>query len=119
MTIRVFHTARSLWASQGSGATAKAGTERRRRTAQRLFKKRLGRAGVQGRVAFLVEGHICVGAIRTIQAANAGVERANTNMTDRKSTRLNSSHTVISYAVFRLKKNTEKAREKTEYNDNH
>src|SRR5438034_3131418 len=28
------------------------------------------------------------------------------NLSDRKSTRLNSSHTVISYAVFCLKKNT-------------
>src|SRR5438034_10605121 len=34
------------------------------------------------------------------EAATASAERA----TDRKSTRLNSSHTVISYAVFCLKK---------------
>src|SRR3989454_6645726 len=33
-----------------------------------------------------------------------GFERAGTHGTDRKSTRLNSSHLVISYAVFCLKK---------------
>src|SRR5260221_7601878 len=33
---------------------------------------------------------------------------------DRKSTRLNSSHTVISYAVFCLKKKKKKKRKKTE-----
>ena len=32
---------------------------------------------------------------------------------DRKSTRLNSSHTVISYAVFCLKKNKKKKKKKT------
>src|SRR5438034_3068664 len=34
--------------------------------------------------------------------------------TDRKSTRLNSSHTVISYAVFCLKKKKKKKTQKTE-----
>src|SRR2546426_1898983 len=34
---------------------------------------------------------------------------------DRKSTRLNSSHLVISYAVFCLKKKKKKSREKTMY----
>src|SRR5256885_6707679 len=40
-------------------------------------------------------------AARWEQPAPAGLHRA---MTDRKSTRLNSSHLVISYAVFCLKK---------------
>src|SRR5436190_15140316 len=35
---------------------------------------------------------------------------------DRKSTRLNSSHTVISYAVFCLKKKKKKHKKKIEYN---
>src|SRR3712207_7953114 len=34
---------------------------------------------------------------------------------DRKSTRLNSSHTVISYAVFCLKKKNNKIKEETQY----
>src|SRR5438034_2440744 len=36
----------------------------------------------------------------------SGEEHAARSMKDRKSTRLNSSHTVISYAVFCLKKKT-------------
>src|SRR5438034_3323018 len=37
-------------------------------------------------------------------AEEHGIERVRTTRQDRKSTRLNSSHTVISYAVFCLKK---------------
>src|SRR5256885_13289709 len=37
-------------------------------------------------------------------AAAVGAEKADFEKTDRKSTRLNSSHLVISYAVFCLKK---------------
>src|SRR2546430_13239991 len=37
-------------------------------------------------------------------AANCGLSRPNRSITDRKSTRLNSSHSQISYAVFCLKK---------------
>src|SRR5438034_7180697 len=43
-----------------------------------------------------------IGAIRSPDA----LRRSLTDPTDRKSTRLNSSHTVISYAVFCLKKKT-------------
>src|SRR5437588_7632837 len=46
-----------------------------------------------------------------IQAARACFEHSNffkVNASDRKSTRLNSSHTVISYAVFCLKKKKKK-----------
>ena len=36
------------------------------------------------------------------------INKINKPLVDRKSTRLNSSHTVISYAVFCLKKKTKK-----------
>src|SRR5438132_9538748 len=42
-------------------------------------------------------------AVSTARDGNSGMEAA-TREPDRKSTRLNSSHTVISYAVFCLKK---------------
>src|SRR5688500_19365372 len=42
-----------------------------------------------------------IDAVRDLQSRDAGAPRA-----DRKSTRLNSSHLVISYAVFCLKKKT-------------
>src|SRR5947207_10868301 len=41
---------------------------------------------------------------RLLEEELEGVGRARTWSSDRKSTRLNSSHTVISYAVFCLKK---------------
>src|SRR5260221_5136946 len=41
---------------------------------------------------------------------SAGSSQAETLLVDRKSTRLNSSHTVISYAVFCLKKKNNNAR---------
>src|SRR5260221_8790763 len=40
----------------------------------------------------------------TTAAVGCGLSHGGTNRKDRKSTRLNSSHTVISYAVFCLKK---------------
>src|SRR2546426_5687722 len=43
-------------------------------------------------------------AIGPREAGSPGGERARTYIVDRKSTRLNSSHLVISYAVFCLKK---------------
>src|SRR5690606_41821886 len=42
------------------------------------------------------------------QIATVILNRANVYMEDRKSTRLNSSHVKISYAVFCLKKKTER-----------
>src|SRR5260221_4481319 len=45
-------------------------------------------------------------------ADNVDSAQMNTNSIDRKSTRLNSSHTVISYAVFCLKKKTKLNRSK-------
>src|SRR4051794_41202619 len=47
-------------------------------------------------------------AIKEAQAAGLGVNRINRGFLDRKSTRLNSSHPSISYAVFCLKKKKEK-----------
>src|SRR5947207_3902125 len=41
------------------------------------------------------------------QNLDGGIEPKNGDTGDRKSTRLNSSHTVISYAVFCLKKKTQ------------
>src|SRR5262245_64410741 len=50
--------------------------------------------------------------VRKVQAGNVPVEifvfTYNPNMSDRKSTRLNSSHLGISYAVFCLKKKKKK-----------
>src|SRR5256885_13175526 len=43
-------------------------------------------------------------AVRVADPANLVRELVGTNSVDRKSTRLNSSHLVISYAVFCLKK---------------
>src|SRR5437588_1323734 len=48
-------------------------------------------------------GGVALAALDLHQAEPAGAERL-----DRKSTRLNSSHTVISYAVFCLKKKKKK-----------
>src|SRR5436190_6684867 len=62
-----------------------------------LFRSHLGRGQVQQAVHFgvTVEG--------IVEGGRVG-QRASVNYADRKSTRLNSSHTVISYAVFCLKK---------------
>src|SRR5438034_2269954 len=51
--------------------------------------------------------------VRMEQTAMAQLIRGKTVLVDRKSTRLNSSHTVISYAVFCLKK--KKKTEKEEF----
>src|SRR2546426_2140406 len=48
---------------------------------------------------------VCCGALAVATALRA---RAQDSMRDRKSTRLNSSHLVISYAVFCLKKKNER-----------
>src|SRR5687768_18191259 len=47
-----------------------------------------------------------------------GAERAAERERDRKSTRLNSSHGYISYAVFCLKKKTNTNRNKDEHSEN-
>src|SRR5437588_4554372 len=50
---------------------------------------------------------------RDFEAAFARFDALLGPVTDRKSTRLNSSHTVISYAVFCLKKKKKEKREKS------
>src|SRR5260221_4714919 len=47
-------------------------------------------------------------AVRTVVPVAGGFAANNSEMLDRKSTRLNSSHTVISYAVFCLEKKKRK-----------
>src|SRR3989449_5808955 len=61
-----------------------------------------------GSVAF---GNVVVGATntQTITLANSGSTNVTISQIDRKSTRLNSSHGYISYAVFCLKKKTSAA----------
>src|SRR3712207_8384741 len=72
-----------------------------------LFRSRAGRrpdGSRRRRVA--AHGHDCLGA-RRVRAALAAVPVAGLGAArDRKSTRLNSSHANISYAVFCLKKKT-------------
>src|SRR3989454_6191545 len=55
---------------------------------------------------FLVQGDDRVGAVAEVlgRLAAAKINVTATDAVDRKSTRLNSSHLVISYAVFCLKK---------------
>ena len=53
-----------------------------------------------------VTGHRCeyLSEVRSIAVILTCFNRKDTTLADRKSTRLNSSHTVNSYAVFCLKK---------------
>src|SRR5947207_10888205 len=54
-----------------------------------------------------IDGLVCIGGDGTLNGLQPLAERLPSVLapkTDRKSTRLNSSHTVISYAVFCLKK---------------
>src|SRR5689334_24337671 len=54
-------------------------------------------------------GQLQIGQSTTLNAAigNVGIQALNWKAEDRKSTRLNSSHSSISYAVFCLKKKNE------------
>src|SRR2546429_1729234 len=54
------------------------------------------------RVGVTAQNHSVIGNL--LQAVSAEAERCNVEVLDRKSTRLNSSHGYISYAVFCLKK---------------
>src|SRR5438034_2089568 len=72
-------------------------------------------------LAFVMVGAIPVTAIgyrfaRRLPALLCSPAFAATSRRDRKSTRLNSSHTVISYAVFCLKKKKKKKQNKRSYN---
>src|SRR5438034_4217824 len=78
-----------------------------------LFRSRLPRPGGQarreGRDSALDDGRVR----RAGRPDGAGRER---DGGDRKSTRLNSSHTVISYAVFCLKKKKKKKKKNEPHN---
>src|SRR5438132_8139312 len=67
---------------------------------RRAARPQQGSGLVQGTVALVSEKHRHQAVLRLRPRAEAGQ--------DRKSTRLNSSHTVISYAVFCLKKKKKK-----------
>src|SRR5260221_8505421 len=74
-----------------------------------LFRSMGARAGRDAREATTVARDAAAVATETTGASAAAVRNTETEVTmaDRKSTRLNSSHTVISYAVFCLKKKKE------------
>src|SRR5690606_39485266 len=55
-------------------------------------------------VAALVNGALALHLFRAAKAGDSAALEANARHLDRKSTRLNSSHVKISYAVFCLKK---------------
>src|SRR5438132_3994914 len=77
-----------------------------------------------GEIALFDKGYIDYGHLKDLdERAIFWVTRAKDNMAyevvkkmsvDRKSTRLNSSHTVISYAVFCLKKKRKKKKKQNE-----
>src|SRR5437588_5020098 len=73
-----------------------------RSVGRRARLKRILAAGNEARARTRGEIDEDVGAARSDAVHRFAIERA--VHTDRKSTRLNSSHTVISYAVFCLKK---------------
>src|SRR5256885_10042728 len=70
----------------------------------RSFPKRPYRA--KDSMAALVSAHPPCNRRLQLESRESLVMGASLNQTDRKSTRLNSSHLVISYAVFCLKKKT-------------
>src|SRR5205807_7500451 len=67
--------------------------------------------GRVGHLRLLARDLLAAGRHRAVQGRGAGDECAATG--DRKSTRLNSSHLVISYAVFCLKKKTNTVTQKS------
>src|SRR5438034_5615863 len=68
-----------------------------------LFRSHRGRRGARSLIALAASRRCCTVA--------TGSRRERSSI-DRKSTRLNSSHTVISYAVFCLKKKKKKKNKK-------
>src|SRR5438132_5934639 len=65
-------------------------------------------------------GHGCAGEPHAVRVLGRGVDaadRVRDRPQDRKSTRLNSSHTVISYAVFCLKKKKKKKKQHMSANE--
>src|SRR2546426_4911622 len=64
----------------------------------------LFRSGPDGRTVHITPAKWHAGMIADIFVKASGLSRSAIEREDRKSTRLNSSHLVISYAVFCLKK---------------
>src|SRR2546429_4988810 len=69
-----------------------------------LFRSVLGEGGVLAALAFLQHRLVVLRGQGRLHGHPAPVQRAGHRAADRKSTRLNSSHGYISYAVFCLKK---------------
>src|SRR3712207_8873143 len=70
-----------------------------------LFRSRARRSGRSGWAAGSREGHAPAGRAQGGRHADRDGDAPAEDGPDRKSTRLNSSHANISYAVFCLKKN--------------
>src|SRR5438034_4036259 len=79
----------------------------------RFHRVELGEIEAVVRDASGLDGVVAIGWPATA-SGYGGVEVFLEGSTDRKSTRLNSSHTVISYAVFCLKKKKKKEADKYE-----
>src|SRR5438034_4561508 len=82
-----------------------------------LFRSRLERRGRPGRLP--VHRGQAVGICRADAGRDRGGDRRFHQELDRKSTRLNSSHTVISYAVFCLKKKKKSNNQKSHTHKRH
>src|SRR5258708_11219324 len=68
-----------------------------------LFRSREARTDL-GRKCHV--GDLCCGVVDVVRSGGFHRDRTTSTRPDRKSTRLNSSHQIISYAVFCLKKKT-------------
>src|SRR5437899_5436317 len=77
----------------------------------------LFRSGGISRLMELIRGHT-TSFLAMSSTGCAGWRRRSAHLTDRKSTRLNSSHLGISYAVFCLKKKKKNKRNNTNIEDN-
>src|SRR5258708_14060611 len=69
-----------------------------------LFRSEPPPAHPLGKITWFGRTEKPAAALRTIRHRSADLSKRCKNRTDRKSTRLNSSHQIISYAVFCLKK---------------
>src|SRR2546426_3655469 len=92
--MRLARTSRSSWSSTAAGTWL-------RRSALRKRSNRIDRCGSR------------TSSCRAISANTELAGATSIPLTDRKSTRLNSSHLVISYAVFCLKKKKKKNNNQT------
>src|SRR2546428_9339831 len=72
-----------------------------------LFQSRCAMVGSGTRKARAISSVVSPASRRSVSAVRASVDSSGWHAIDRKSTRLNSSHDQISYAVFCLKKKIE------------